>query len=162
MDGEDGLPQDGRHGGPRGHAGDGRRHFALESAGPGFLVDSLQSQTRTSFTNFVSNIFKFIVNDYGLETLSKLSTNENNYELLLNLIDYSSFAVDDNTEDDTPTPQGIIQLTNHYSCIPQTPLYYLFQQRIKTLADDIKQTLQFKHQGLNIQLLIFLFNFISF
>jgi hypothetical protein len=110
------------------------------------LVDSLQSQTRLSFTNFVSNILKFIVNDYGLETLNKLSTDQN---ILLNLIDYSSFSINDN---DDLTPQGIFQLTNHYSCIPQTPLYYLFQQRIKILADEIKQTLRFKqneYQGLN-------------
>jgi hypothetical protein len=120
------------------------------------LMDSLQSQIRVSFTTFVSNVFKFIVNDYGLETLSKLSNNENGYESLLNLIDYSSFVVNDDMENDPQsllTTQGIFQLANHYSCIPQTPLYYLFHQRIKTLADEIKSTQHFKqndYQGLRI------------
>ncbi|CAF4923362.1 unnamed protein product, partial [Rotaria magnacalcarata] len=59
------------------------------------LIDSIQSQTRNSFTNFVSNIFKFIVNDYGLETLPKLSAHNKIYDSLLNLIDYQSFSVDD-------------------------------------------------------------------
>ncbi len=124
------------------------------------LVDSLQSQIRISFTNFVSNILKFIVNDYGLETLFKLSTGQNGYESLLNLIDYSAFSVNDDIENDTSSfskPQGIFQLTNHYSCIPQTPLYHLFHQRIKTLADAIKLTLHVnknEYQG-SITLLIF-------
>ena len=63
-------------------------------------VDSLQSDIRTSFTNFVSNILKFIVNDYGLET-SKLSTAQYGYDLLLNLVDYSLFVLnnDDSTTD---------------------------------------------------------------
>ena len=56
------------------------------------LVESIQSQTRISFTNFVSNVFKFIVNDYGLDTLSNI---QNNYHSMLQLIDYSSFAIDD-------------------------------------------------------------------
>jgi hypothetical protein len=122
------------------------------------LVDSLQSQIRITFTNFVSNILKFIVNDYGLETLSKLSNNRNDYESLLNLIDCSSFPIDDEIENDSrsySSYQGIFQLTNHYSCIPQTPLYHLFHQRIKTLADEIKLTLHLKkdeNQGSNISL----------
>ncbi|CAF4208944.1 unnamed protein product, partial [Rotaria sordida] len=41
------------------------------------LVDSLQSEIRISFTNFVSNILKFIINDYGLETFMKLSMVQN-------------------------------------------------------------------------------------
>lgn len=118
------------------------------------LVDSFQSQIRTTFTNFVSNILKFIVNDYGLETLYKLSTDEYGYKSLLNLIDYSAFPVNDDVENDIQpftNNQGIFQLTNRYSCILQTPLYHLFHQRIKTLADDIKQTLHPKineHQGM--------------
>ena len=115
------------------------------------LVDSLQSQIRSAFTNFVSNILKFIVNDYGLETLHKLSTGDRSYQLLLNLLDYSSFLVTDNNIEDDPqmtsTIQTTFQVTNHYSCIPQTPLYHLFQQRIKTLADEIKSKLQFNQSG---------------
>ncbi len=106
------------------------------------LIDSIQSQTRNSFTNFVSNIFKFIVNDYGLETLTKLSTDHQNYGSLLNLIDYQSFAVNDDQDIfSSTTTQGIFQLVTHYSCIPQTPLYHLLHQRIKAHADQIKLTL---------------------
>ena len=99
------------------------------------LIDSIQSQTKNSFTNFVSNIFKFIVNDYGLDTLTKLSIDYQNYGSLLTLIDYQSFA----TKDDQDL-QGIFQLITHYSCIPQTPLYHLLHQRIKTHANEIKLT----------------------
>ncbi|CAF1248253.1 unnamed protein product [Adineta steineri] len=99
------------------------------------LVDSIQSQTRISFTNFVSNVFKFIVNDYGLDTLSILSNNTNDYHSMLELIDYSSFSIDENKDS---ISQGLIQLSIHYACIPQTPLYHLFHQRIKSYADEIK------------------------
>ncbi|UJR29383.1 hypothetical protein I4U23_010595 [Adineta vaga] len=99
------------------------------------LVDSIQSQTRIAFTNFVSNVFKFIINDYGLDTLSILSTNTNDYHSMLELIDYSSFSTDENKD---TISQGLIQLSIHYACIPQTPLYHLFHQRIKSYADEIK------------------------
>ncbi len=104
------------------------------------LVDSLQSEIRISFTNFVSNFLKFIVNDYGLETLSKLSTTRSGYESLLNLIDYSSFSTnyDDQT---TSIIQSNFSLRTNYFFIPQTPLYNLFHERIKSLADEIKSTL---------------------
>ncbi len=105
------------------------------------LVESIQSQTRISFTNFVSNVFKFIVNDYGLDTLSTLSNVTNGYDSMLELIDYSSFATDENKD---TISQGIIQLVTHYACIPQTPLYHLFHQRIKSYADEIKLTLILK------------------
>ncbi|CAF3121404.1 unnamed protein product [Rotaria socialis] len=115
------------------------------------LIESIQSQTRNSFTNFASNVFKFIVNDYGLETLPKLSTDHKIYGSLLNLIDYQSFSVDDDKDIfSSPTTQGVFQLSTHYPCIPQTPLYYLFHQRVKKHADDIKETLVrtlTKHQG---------------
>ncbi|CAF4151828.1 unnamed protein product, partial [Rotaria sordida] len=104
------------------------------------LVDSLQSEIRISFTNFVSNILKFIINDYGLETLMKLSMVQNGYESLLNLIDYKSFAVVDNDKT-APNFHGTFQIVSHYSSIPETPLYHLFHQRIKSLADQIKSQL---------------------
>ncbi|CAF4539676.1 unnamed protein product, partial [Rotaria magnacalcarata] len=113
--------------------------------------DSIQSQTRNSFTNFVSNIFKFIVNDYGLETLPKLSAHNKIYDSLLNLIDYQSFSVDDDNDIfSSSTTRGIFQLSSHYSCIPQTPLYYLLHQRVKKHADNITETVAHelvKHQG---------------
>ncbi|CAF2933300.1 unnamed protein product [Rotaria sp. Silwood2] len=105
------------------------------------LVNSIQSQTRISFANFVSNIFKFIINDYGLDTLLKLSTTNTGYDSLLNLIDYSSFIVNNNDKNilSSSTTNEVIQLTCHYSYIPETPLYYLIHQRIKSCADKIKQ-----------------------
>ncbi len=102
------------------------------------LVESIQSQTRLSFTNFVSNVFKFIVNDYGLDTLSNV---RNGYHSMLELIDYSLFVTDDEKDE---TSQGIFQLISHYACIPQTPLYHLFHQRIKSCAEEIKLTLILK------------------
>ncbi|CAM4970115.1 unnamed protein product [Rotaria socialis] len=114
------------------------------------LIDSIQSQTRNSFTNFVSNIFKFIVNDYGLETIPKLSANNKIYDSLLNLIDYQSFSADnENDIFSSSTTRGIFQLSSHYSCIPQTPLYHLLHQRVKKHVDNIKETIAHelvKHQ----------------
>ena len=106
------------------------------------LVDSLQMQIRTSFTNFVSNILKYLANDYGLQTLSKLSGNVCDLRALLKLIDYSSFVLDEDTHGKSPSPsQGIFQLVTHYPCILQTPLYQLFHQRIKGHAENIKREL---------------------
>ena len=122
------------------------------------LVDSIQSQTRTSFTNFVSNVFKFIVNDYGLETLSKLSTIQNGYDSMFKLIDYSSFSSDDSKNLLSSSSQGIFQLVTHYACIPQTPLYHLFHQRIKSCADEIKlRLIQQQAEGKGIALIFSLF-----
>ena len=116
------------------------------------LVDSIQFQTRVSFTNFVSNILKLIVNDYGLETLFKLSTIGSGFDTLLNLIDYSSFADDDDEDNKSDartfaTNQGIFQVVAHYSCIPQTPLYHLFHQRVKSHADEVKLKFILKQTG---------------
>ena len=98
------------------------------------LVDSIQSQTRISFTNFVANILKYVVNDYGLDTLPKLSNFHGGYESMLNLI-----VLSDNDEQLlSSSTQGVFQLVTHYACIPQTPLYHLFHQRIKSCADEIK------------------------
>ena len=102
------------------------------------LVDSIQSQTRMSFTNFVANIFKYVVNDYGLDTLPKLSNTRDGYDSMLNLIDYSSFSSDNDHQLLSSSTQGVFQLVTHYACIPQTPLYHLFHQRIKSCADEIK------------------------
>ncbi|CAM2729399.1 unnamed protein product [Rotaria socialis] len=104
------------------------------------LVDSLHSRMRLSFTNFASFILKFIVDDYGLESLTKLSNKNDDYGKLLELIDYSSFSFDNETQT-TPMMQRILTLNDHYGCIPQTPLFYLFRQRIKNLADEIKSRL---------------------
>ncbi len=37
--------------------------------------------------------------------------------------------------------QRILIVNDHYSCILHTPLYYLCQQSIKNLADDVKYKL---------------------
>ncbi|CAF4843259.1 unnamed protein product, partial [Rotaria sp. Silwood1] len=106
------------------------------------LVDSLQLHIRTSFTNFVSNILKYLANDYGLETLSKLLTDQTNFGSILHLIDYTGFSLDDDSNGKSPSPtQGIFQLITHNAFILQTPLYQLFHQRIKAHADDIKRQL---------------------
>ncbi|CAF4639261.1 unnamed protein product [Rotaria sp. Silwood1] len=104
------------------------------------LVDSLYSHIRISFTNFVSFILKYVIDDYGLESLTKLSSKDDDYSKLLELIDYSLFSVNDENQT-IPMMQRIITLNDHYSCIPQTPLFYLCQQRIKNLADKIKPKL---------------------
>ena len=120
------------------------------------LIDSIQSQTRNSFTNFVSNILKFIINDYGLDTLTKLSTD---YGSLLNLIDYQSFATTDDQDvfSNSPT-QSIFQLVSHYSCIPQTPLYHLFHQRVKAHANEIQQANQHSFEEFRSKLATSLLN----
>jgi hypothetical protein len=103
------------------------------------LVESIQSQTRHSFINFVSNVFKIILNDYGLETVSQLSTNQQVYGGLFYLIDFQSFTIeDDNDIFASQTTQSDIQLTTNYSCIPQTPLFHLFHQRIRSHANTVK------------------------
>ncbi|CAF1366374.1 unnamed protein product, partial [Adineta steineri] len=102
------------------------------------LVDSIQSQTRLSFNNFVCNIFKHIVNDYGLETLSKLSNINDGYDTMLNLIDHVSVSNEQENDLLSTNSQTIFQLVTHYACIPQTPLYHLFHQRIKSYSDEIK------------------------
>ncbi|CAF1416941.1 unnamed protein product, partial [Rotaria sordida] len=101
------------------------------------LVDSLQLHIRISFINFISFILKYIVDDYGLESLTKLSNKNNDYNKLLDLIDYSSFPINYENQIDSII-QEIIILNDHYSCILQTPLFYLCRQRIKNIADDIK------------------------
>ncbi|CAF1478261.1 unnamed protein product, partial [Didymodactylos carnosus] len=109
------------------------------------LVDSIRHQSRISFSNFVSNILKFIVNDYGLETLSNLSITKNgseSFDTILNLIDYSTFAVDDDIDVlSSSAIQRTFQVVRHYSFIPQTLMYNLFYQLVKSHVDNIKSTL---------------------
>ncbi|CAF3853687.1 unnamed protein product, partial [Rotaria sp. Silwood1] len=81
---------------------------------------------------------------YGLESLIKLSSKNNEYIKLLDLIDYSSFIVNQEHQTTSRMIQGILTINDHYSCVLQTPLFYLFQQRIKNLTDDIK--FKFAHQ----------------
>ncbi|CAF1032115.1 unnamed protein product [Rotaria sordida] len=106
-----------------------------------------------SFTKFVSYILKFIVNDYGLEALSKSSEIDNRFNYMLNLIDLVPLVLDEN-KNGLPLPsQGIIQIITQHSCVPQTPLYQLFHQRIQSLADNVKQILmeiQMKKRGSKI------------
>ncbi|CAF5046985.1 unnamed protein product, partial [Rotaria sp. Silwood1] len=105
------------------------------------LVDSIQSQTRLSFNNFICNILKHIVNDYGLETLPKLSNINDGYDTMLNLIDHSSISNEQENDLLSTNTQTVVQLVTHYACIPQTPLYHLFHQRIKSYSDEIKMRL---------------------
>ena len=105
------------------------------------LVDSIQSQTRLSFNNFVCNILKYIVNDYGLETLFKLSNINDGYDTMLNLIDYALTSNEQENDLFSTNTQTIFQLVTHYSCIPQTPLYHLFHQKIQSYSNEIKMRL---------------------
>ena len=105
------------------------------------LVDSIQSQTRQSFTSFVCTVFKIIVNDYGLDTLPQLSIKNASNEALFSLIDFQSFALKINEDIfDGSATQGVFHLVAHYSCIPKTPLYHLLHERVKSHADAIKLT----------------------
>lgn len=114
------------------------------------LVDSIQSQTRVSFNHFVSNIFKYLVNDYGLETLPKLSVHVNEYGQLLNLIDYSVFSMENEMDFvGLSMMSGNVQVMTHYACIPQTPLFHLFHQQIKSRADAVKIKLLDKQTQIN-------------
>ncbi|CAF1212894.1 unnamed protein product [Rotaria sp. Silwood1] len=122
------------------------------------LVDSLYSHIRISFTNFVSFILKYVIDDYGLESLTKLSSKDDDYSKLLELIDYSLFSVNDENQT-IPMMQRIITLNDHYSCIPQTPLFYLCQQRIKNLADKIKPKLADQQNQFNEQIDDLRFNY---
>ncbi|CAF1602249.1 unnamed protein product, partial [Didymodactylos carnosus] len=53
---------------------------------------------------------------------------------LLELIDYASFTVN-NENPAVPMMREILTLNHHYSCIPQTPLFYLCRQHIRSLAN---------------------------
>ncbi|CAF1180202.1 unnamed protein product, partial [Adineta ricciae] len=106
------------------------------------LVESIQMQTKYAFMNFVMNVFKVIVNDYGLETMQHLSADKQTYGSLLHLIDFHSFATENDNDDmfTSQTTQGPIHFTTNYSCIPQTPLFHLFHERISSHANAIKST----------------------
>ena len=112
------------------------------------IVDSLHSHIKISFTNFVSYILKYIVDDYGLESLTKLSSKENEYIKLLELIDYESFSINDE-KDNIPRMQTILTLSDHYSCVLQTPLFHICRQRIKSLAGQVKTKLANERNRLN-------------
>ena len=108
------------------------------------LVESIQSKIRLSFTNFVTNMLQYIVNDYGLDALSTLSAVRNGYKLMLKLIDYSSFVIDDEKDIVSSLTQGIFYFISHYACVPQTPFYHLLHQRIQSYAEEIKLALTLK------------------
>ena len=99
------------------------------------LVDSFQSDIRLSFTNYISHFFKYLLNDYGLQTLVQFSSDDQIFHSLLNLIDVPS----NNLEESNQSSSFILQF--HYSFIPQTPLFHLFHERIQAIADDIKSSL---------------------
>ncbi|CAF3701639.1 unnamed protein product [Rotaria sp. Silwood1] len=104
------------------------------------LIESIYSCTRVSFTSFVSNILKVIINNYGLDALLILSTNKSGFDSLLKLINYSSFISKDESANilTSPPDHEIFQIVTQYSCIPQTPLYHLFHQRVKAHVEEIK------------------------
>jgi hypothetical protein len=106
------------------------------------LVDSIRYQIRIPFIGFVSNILKFIVDDYGLETLLNMKNPSSDFDSILNLIDYTLFTLKDDPDVLSSTAiQGTVLINTHYSFIPETLLFYLFYQRIKSHIDEIKSTL---------------------
>jgi hypothetical protein len=106
------------------------------------LVDSIRYQLRIPFVNFVSNIFKLIVNDYGLETLSNTKYTPTDLSTILKLIDYSQFTVDDDSDIlSSGIMQGIFQVNMHSPFIPETLMFNLFYQRIQSHIDEIKSIL---------------------
>ncbi|CAM4768543.1 unnamed protein product [Rotaria magnacalcarata] len=104
------------------------------------LIESIHSYTRVSFTRFVSNILKVIINNYGLDALLKLSTNQSGFNSLLKLIDYSSFTAEDESANvlTSPLDHRTFQIVTQYSCIAETPFYHLFHQRVRAHVEDIK------------------------
>lgn len=115
------------------------------------LVNSVQNHTRSSLTNFLSHILKILVTDYGLETLSKLSSHPETLGKLLNLIDFQALMdKNDGQLFSSSISQGSFVCMNHYACIPQTPLFYLLHQRMKSHAEAIRQQRMVQgdqHQG---------------
>jgi hypothetical protein len=106
------------------------------------LVDSIRYHIRIPFISFVTNILKFIVNDYGLESLLNMKHSPDDFGLILNLIDYSLFTMNDDSDVLSSTAiQGTFQVNIHYSFIPETLLFNLFYQRIKSHIDETKSNL---------------------
>ena len=106
------------------------------------LVDSIQDRVRIPFKNFVSNIFKFIVNDYGLETLLNMKQIPNSFDAILTAIDSSTFnIIDDSDVLFSTAAEGTFSINIRYSFIPDTLLFNLFYQRIRSHIDQIKSSL---------------------
>ena len=102
------------------------------------LIDVLQTRIRSSFDHFVSTILKNLVNDYGLYNLSNLAEPETGCIKLLELIDYSSLTMDDSNDSSQSVLKGTINFIDHFSCIPEIPLFYLFRQRLMVLIENVK------------------------
>ena len=106
------------------------------------LVESIRHRIRIPFMNFVSNVLKFIVTDHGLETLLNMKHVPSSFDAILNAIDPSAFSVVDDSEDlFSNAVQGAISINIHYSFIPDTLMFNLFYQRIKSHVDEIKSSL---------------------
>lgn len=106
------------------------------------LVESIVHRVRIPFINFVSNILKFIVNDYGLETLLNMKHVPNSFDTILNAIDSSALnVIEDSDILFSTTIQETFSVNIHCSFIPDTLLFNLIYQRIKLHIDKIKSTL---------------------
>ena len=101
------------------------------------VVDSLESTIRQSFTHFVSYILKHMIDDYGLDTLNKLSNENSEFSKLFELIDYSTF-IQNTTNTNLSMKSLTIRLNLRYSFVPKTPLFSLLHQRIIDLANQVK------------------------
>lgn len=102
------------------------------------LIDALQTRIRASFDDFITGILKYLVDDYGLEALPKLSDRDTDYHQLLALIDHSNLIQDDQSQSHSPALRGTILVNDRFSFIPQTPLFYSFRQRVLLAIEKAK------------------------
>lgn len=103
------------------------------------LVDFFQSDIRVAFSNYIFHFFKYLLDDYGLQTLVQFSSDNQIFHPLLNLIDVPSNNVDESNASSNRSSSFILQF--HYSFIPQTPLFHLLHERIQKIAEKVKTSL---------------------
>jgi len=121
------------------------------------LVDSIQYQIGIPFKNFVCNILKFIIDDYGLESLSNMNSKPCDFSVTLSLIDISIFTK--SNDFDLLSSDGLqetFQVNMPNVFVPETLLFNLLQQRIKGHIDNIKTNLV-EQEKEHKSMLIFLF-----
>lgn len=106
------------------------------------FVDSIQNQLSVPFKNFVSNILKLIINDYGLQTILNANHNLTDLNTIFKFIDYSQFNIDDDSNVfSSGKIEGTFQVNMYPPFIPKTLMFSLFHQRIQIYIDEIKSSL---------------------
>ena len=102
------------------------------------LVESIEAQTRLSFSNFICNVLKLFVNDYGLDNLQRFSEMAVDFDVFWNLFDCSRFLKTQSNELFASDPQTTFALVTHHQCLLRTPFYYIMNERIESYAVEIK------------------------